>query len=230
MRSEGAVHVILTVTVLLSLLEFLDEVIARLLTAWGAVRTQNILISHCTACVIPTYRQAKPLPLPESNLYHTFFSSQNTTNLHFKTQYIPNFSGMEAQQISNPSGMEAQQISNPSGMEAQQIFNPSGMEAQQIFNPSGMEAQQTSNPSETVKTQQISNSSVPTSVQPHPLPFIQTYPLFSTISKSVLILLFDNLAICITIHYYPTDPPLLPTPAWAFQVPTTTPSHTEHSS
>ena len=72
---------ILTVTVLLSLLEFLDEVIARLLTAWGAVRTQNILISHCTVCVIPTYRQAKPLPLPESNLYHTFFSSQNTTNL-----------------------------------------------------------------------------------------------------------------------------------------------------
>ena len=148
---------------------------------------------------------------------------------------------MEAQQISNPSGMEAQQISNPSGMEAQQISNPLGMEAQQISNPSEtvktqqisnpsetVKTQQISNPSETVKTQQISNSSVPTSVQPHPLPFIQTYPLFSTISMSVLILLFNNLAII--MHYYTLLPHRSLSPTYTSLGLPTTPSHTEHSS
>ena len=43
---DGGVHVILTVTVLLLLLEFLDEVITKLLTAWGAVGTEDILITN----------------------------------------------------------------------------------------------------------------------------------------------------------------------------------------
>ena len=138
--------------------------------------------------------------------------------------------------------MKAQQTSNSSEtVKTQQISNPSEtVKTQQISNHSGMETQQISNPSETVKMQQISNSSVPTSVQPHPLPFILTYPLFSTMSKSVLILLFNNLAICITIHYYPTDPPPLPTQVWAFPPPPSpiqnthhevpNPSHTQYSS
>ena len=104
-----------------------------------------------------------------------------------------------------------------------------------------VKTQQISNPSETVKTQQISNPpmemqqisnpSPPTSVRPHPLPFIQTYPYRSTISKLLLVCLFNNLApiaIYITIYCYPTDPPLLPTPAWAFPPPPLPMQRTPH--
>ena len=114
---------ILTVTVLLSLLEFLDEVIARLLTAWGAVRTQNILISHCTVCVIPTYRQAKPLPLPESNLYHTFFSSQNTTNLQdpVHPQPLGNGGATDLQPLGNGGTTDLQPLGNGGATDLQPL-------------------------------------------------------------------------------------------------------------
>ena len=46
LRRDGGVHVILTVTVLLLLLEFLDELIIKLLTAWGAVGTEDIVITN----------------------------------------------------------------------------------------------------------------------------------------------------------------------------------------
>ena len=61
LRRDGGVHVIRTVTVLL-LFVFLDEVIARLVTAWGAVQKVYAVIK----CQKQTSRRSYHLHLFDS--------------------------------------------------------------------------------------------------------------------------------------------------------------------
>ena len=200
-------------------------------------------ISHCTACVIPTYRQTKPLPLPEPNLYHTFFSSQNTTNLQdpVHPQSLGNGCATDLQPLGDGGPTDLQPLRDSQDAADLQPLRDSqdAADLQPLGDSQDAADLQPPRNGDATDLQPLGDSQDAADLQllsPYlctatPTSIYTDLPILLNYIKVTTCLFFNKLApiaIYITIYCYPTDPPLLPTPAWAFPPPSLPMHRTPH--